>query len=699
MALDAYAVCPCGSGKKFKWCCQPVHVDIDKAFQLEADGQHESALKLMDEVAARHPDNAEAWGRKAQLQYQNGQVEEAENTLQKAFDINPGYAFGHWLKAMFRQSEGEIHGALLLLRKAADLYDPEAKDYLAQIYALIAENELKLNRPVAARAALEMAVHFQPGNDNLRQDFETVFGEQSRLPRVARQSWSFQSPTAITDPARRQSWDQVVGQAKHGRLSEAARVFEELTKQDEQDAAAWYNLGLARAWLGDNGRAVDALDRYVQLEADEAKAGDAWALAEVLLCGDGLEDRGDYAEHWALFEIRNGQQLVNFLQQWDREGRLAGMTQDQSGVLTGLVLEKVTGLTPQHAASQLPHLGSYIILVGNQLRIWNTVPELLRSVRDELQQGAGPALSPPRTGTSPAHFVDVPGEALVFPVRMTDKQEAEKKVGEYLQQYYEEKWIHRALRALDSTPPVDAAGHRVLRKKLRGVIHFIQDCAAGGQAQMYDFDRLRRKLGLSEGAAPAAAAAAGQSLDISAMSAAELAGLPLQTTSDDQLRQAFQTANRLDARDLAARFAKEAVGRPPQSDKADRWFYYNHLIDTALAEGDNAAAINWIEAGQKFDVEHNAGQRQNDFDLVLGKALAKRASYEESQAAFDRLIERAPSELRYRSTAATTMLSARQGGRAMHFAQAGLDKARAQNDRDAEQNFMELVAAAKKQGG
>src|SRR5271166_2047626 len=78
MAIDLYAPCPCGSGKKFKWCCQPIHVKIDKAFQQDVDGQHEAALRLMDEVTAEHAGNPEAWGRKAQLLYENDRVDDAE---------------------------------------------------------------------------------------------------------------------------------------------------------------------------------------------------------------------------------------------------------------------------------------------------------------------------------------------------------------------------------------------------------------------------------------------------------------------------------------------------------------------------------------------------------------------------------------------------------------------------------------------
>ena len=48
---------------------------------------------------------------------------------------------------------------------------------------------------------------------------------------------------------------------------------------------------------------------------------------------------------------------------------------------------------------------------------------------------------------------------------------------------------------LAGAAPVDAAGSPNLRKRLRGVIQFLQDCAAGTAPRLYDFDRLRGKLG------------------------------------------------------------------------------------------------------------------------------------------------------------------------------------------------------------
>src|SRR5207247_4287768 len=94
---------------------------------------------------------------------------------------------------------------------------------------------------------------------------------------------------------------------------------------------------------------------------------------------------------------------------------------------------------------------------------------------------------------------------------------------------------------------------------------------------LYDFNRLRRKLGLTAGAA-----AAGADLDFDAMSAAGLAGVNAERLTDQQVGDAFRAALKLDAPDLAATFARNAAAR---ANIADRYPFFNHLIRAAREEG------------------------------------------------------------------------------------------------------------------
>ena len=176
MSIEQYTACSCGSGKKFKWCCQAISPGIEHAWEQEHNKQHEMALRTIDQVVAENPNNPEAWGQKAHLLVVNQKIDAAEEALARAFALNPNYPFGLRLQAALRHAEGEFVGALLLARKAAELYDSEVHDALAELYLLIFDCEMRCNRPVAGRAALERVINMVPGEKEFRDNFEQIFG-------------------------------------------------------------------------------------------------------------------------------------------------------------------------------------------------------------------------------------------------------------------------------------------------------------------------------------------------------------------------------------------------------------------------------------------------------------------------------------------------------------------------------------------
>jgi predicted Zn-dependent protease len=705
MALDPYAPCPCGSGKKFKWCCEPIYADIMRAFEQEENGQHEAALRIMDKVTAEHGGNPEAWGKKAELLYRHGQVEQAEAALERAFAVNPNYPFGLWLRAMVRFQEGEVAGALLLARKAADAYDPQAHTYLAQVYSLIFELEMQTNRPVAARAALRQVLHYEPSDEELRKRFDEIFGENSSLPAAARREYALQSPAPGAPASRRAAWDKAFAGIGKPRLGDFARIFGQLSKQDESDAAAWFNLAIASAWLGDNHAAAEALDRYLDLEADEARAVTAATLMEVLRCGQGMEDEADYHLYTFLHTITDPQPVNTLIQDWLNGRRLIPLQTRREGPFTAMLLELTTAslITVGGPAADIARLAGYLLVVQNILQVSGTSKEAIDRLRDEVRNRLALGLDDLPQRRVPVPFQDIVSEALVFPLKAGSDEEANKKqVLEYVRKYYEDTWIHKPRRAaLAGNTPVDAAGHKKLRKKLLGVIQFIEDCSKSGIVGEYDFNNLRRKLGLI-GGAPAPqpeTPTGGVAADIPAMGVGELAALPIDKLSDEQLEQAYQTAHKLDAGELAANFARSLVSRPVNAERPDRYAWYNYLVQHALKEGKPEDALGYVDEGERVDCEKNEGRRRDDYELKRGQVQVKRGDAGQAENVFRRLIERVPDNLKYCGSAAEAMLSLKQPAKALRFAEEGVEAARKKNDRDSEQYLLELVAAAKKQMG
>ena len=131
--------------------------------------------------------------------------------------------------------------------------------------------------------------------------------------------------------------------------------------------------------------------------------------------------------------------------------------------------------------------------------------------------------------------------------------------------------------------------------------------------------------------------------------------------------------------------------------RPERFPWYVHLVQLAQAEGNTDAALDYLNEGEKDDCAHNEGRRRNDYELRRAQVLAKSGDGDSARDVLERLIARAPDELRYCGTAAESMLSLKLGPAALRFAEQGLAQARQKNDRESEQYFLELVGAAKKQ--
>jgi hypothetical protein len=419
-----------------------------------------------------------------------------------------------------------------------------------------------------------------------------------------------------------------------------------------------------------------------------------------------MKDLSDYVQHTVSFRFSDGNAVSAILEDWQRSGRLIGVRVDEErGLLTGLVLEEVSQLIGAAAAPAAP-LGSHLAVFSGVVSIWHVNTESLAKIANEVEQQLGARVVEKRASENTPNIGDLTIEAMLFPTYGQSPQDLVERISARAAHYFEETWANRPLKSLENNTPTTAAKNPLFRRKVLGAIRFLEQCFLGnaprrktGDAseamQVYDFDRLRKQLGLDQpaGALPA------PTLDLSGLSAKDLSSLDIADLSFGETEQAFRAAVKLEAREQALRFVQSLISRPTEPEKEDLFPFFKYLIDQAQTQANWDNALQYTIQGEQLDAERNQGRRRNDYELRRGQLLAKRGDAAKAAEAFDALINRAPNELKLRGSAAEAMLSLRQGAHARRFADAGLDEAKRAGNRDMEAYFQELVAAAKKQGG
>ena len=281
MALvEPYASCPCGSGQKYKWCCQKVEAYTERAQRLLDSGQYDSALKPVEEGLAKVPDNAWLLLRKALIHLHLNQVDEAKGPLQAILQKNPAHLGASILLTRLAfESEDPLAG-VAQLQQTISARRPEERQELASLASFLGSSLNRAGYPAAAIKHLELACELGGGND--KQDVASL---QSIRANPAISLWEknpyrlWPAPERVSEPFR-ESFERALGWAQEGLWSAASAAFELLAASSGAGAGAERNRGLCCLWLADHDGAILALRRYINRTGPTNDAVDLEALCQ-----------------------------------------------------------------------------------------------------------------------------------------------------------------------------------------------------------------------------------------------------------------------------------------------------------------------------------------------------------------------------------------------------------------------------------
>ncbi|MDB5335228.1 MAG: motif domain protein, partial [Planctomycetaceae bacterium] len=96
MALEPYDPCPCGNGKKFKFCCQPIIEELTAVERLIAEKQPKQALLAAEKLGPEHATNPLLLRNKIMALLMLERHEEAHALIHLSQQANPQDPYGYY---------------------------------------------------------------------------------------------------------------------------------------------------------------------------------------------------------------------------------------------------------------------------------------------------------------------------------------------------------------------------------------------------------------------------------------------------------------------------------------------------------------------------------------------------------------------------------------------------------------------------
>jgi hypothetical protein len=697
MALDNYALCPCGSGKKVKWCSPKVLPEVQRVAEMAEDGQPESALRLLHKLAEQHPEpnclRMYIDVNIATVELMLGRHDAGMDRLKNAAEACPESGLPCSILAIIYERLGDAEEVVSCARRAFNRFPAEMASLRAKAALDMAASYLQLGRPIAAQAAWQQAAKIEPSlqaSEPIDKQLERFPG----LPRAVKRGLTLRSPDefAMFNDERREKWDRALGGEREWRLEHAAEAFEALVADDPADLCARYNLAVVYAWLGDNSKAWQAFDEYVKLETDDRAASDAWEIALVLTLADGMAEFCDTAMQRADYAIRDEEAFEEVGAHWRR---LAVFGPSNEKLHLAFVTDR-----PHPDPADLP-AGRLIGADPKLLARWSRTDDMvnlesfthaeLELAKQAVVEHYGDLLEPVEEWTDVNGF---PWRLFhsVLLARHPEASDAPEELAAFrtrkLEEYYETTWLAEPLRSLGNISPRDAAGSKILRRKLEAAIRREESICRGFHLT-YNFDRLRNKLGLTS-LIPEGVRSEDSPLPISSYSAAQLADLDPAKLEDDKLLEAYAAANSHDIPLTALRFAKELTKRPDAAPRIDMMGVFRRLTLDALEHRKFADAAAFVDAALAYDAAHY-GKANAGVTLALkARCLAVEGQRRKAAEVYRQIVLEHPKELKYGVEAVEAALRDADWPLAKELADLGLKRAQDLRERSLQEQFREL---------
>jgi tetratricopeptide (TPR) repeat protein len=601
MAVDPYAPCPCGSGKKLKFCCSDLAGDIEKISNLVESEQPHAALKHVEHLLAKEPNRPSLLDIRAMLELSLHELEAAEKTLDHFLKVAPENPSAHAQAALLAASRGQTQQAVNKLQDALERTDNSMPQRVFESIGAVGHALLIAGDLVAARAHLLLYAGVAPEGDDRAIELLLRLNLQGNLPLLLRDSLMLQEAPRIFADSNKAAFEEGNRLARRGLWRRAEAEFRKLLNEINPQPAVVYNLALMRGWLGQREAFAAGLHQFARLDVPLDEAVEAEALAQLI---DPSESEPKLASVRVTYPLKNEEAAAERLASEKRIERyeLDPDLLDEDEVTrprsTHLLLDRPIPRTGvELRVEDAPNVLAFLSVYGKRtdrgarLEVTTDRGEHFDQVNSLIVEILGDAIGPQESAEVVGEKL-ASEEALSWRWRLPDDTPPavrRKLLTERRRKAILEDWTASPRAALDHLAPRDAAKRPDLRIPLLASVLIVEQ-AAVDPSERELFQQLRDQLDL-----PRSASIDPDNVNWDRLPLTRIARLDLKNTPLERLMQLFNRAAMSGAAVATLAIAEEIVS----SDTLDAGVapVYRQLI---RSEPDPDRALQWTARAREW---------------------------------------------------------------------------------------------------
>ena len=268
MSVDTYAVCPCGSGKKIKFCkCKDSVGDLDQVLTMVEGGQVVPALDRLSNILSEHPDAAWALAIRGRLLLDLREYDSLVENAERFTRLQPSNPLALTQVAAAKIFKGDLDAATATMLEALTESGRDVDAFVLDVASVLSYTLAQSGRYLTARvyATLAgMASGYEGGQTAI-----AVLRQLNSTPTVNQLMKTIPEPIERGDAEWGERYDEASSLLRSNKVAQAKTKFESLQRSAAGEPAVISGLLTCAIWAGDIEAQADLLKKLSECESLE----------------------------------------------------------------------------------------------------------------------------------------------------------------------------------------------------------------------------------------------------------------------------------------------------------------------------------------------------------------------------------------------------------------------------------------------